>query len=121
MDNPYRPWTPKDQQWTTSFRARMAFDRCDQVDAFQEDTQETAREAALQCRACYYLFADRIGGAAMTTWYCGLCGTEGLHGSTATPRLCDNCARTHELCRECGGDIKMRTRRKRPWPEPVPR
>jgi hypothetical protein len=25
------------------------------------------------------------------------------------------------LCRSCGGDIKMRTRRNKPWATPVPR
>ena len=79
-----------------------------------EDTKKADRLKRHECKACFY--SSRIGGAAMTTRPCMSCGSDEMYGSTATDVLCLVCATKHELCRHCGGDLEMRTRRK-DWPE----
>lgn len=51
----------------------------------------------------------------MTTQPCMCCYKPVMYGSTATDALCMDCAREHDLCKRCGGDIELRTRRK-DWP-----
>ena len=79
-----------------------------------KDTKKADRLKHHECKACFY--SSRIGGAAMTTRPCMSCGSDEMYGSTATDVLCIACATKHELCRHCGGDLEMRTRRK-DWPE----
>lgn len=78
------------------------------------DARKNERLKRHECKACFY--ASRIGGAAMTTRPCMSCGSEEMYGSTATDVLCMDCATKHGLCKHCGGDLEMRTRRK-DWPE----
>lgn len=66
-----------------------------------------------ECVACFY--TSRIGGAMITTRACGLCGKSEVYSSTATDALCPECAKKHNLCKHCGGDIDMKARRKK-WP-----
>jgi len=42
-----------------------------------------------------------FGGAAMTTWQCPVCKTSKMHGSTATPQICTNCAISSFKCQRC--------------------
>jgi hypothetical protein len=105
-------------QFRTSMARSYAEDALAAVASFNADEQRAARKTACECRTCFYLRSSRIGGAAMTYWNCGLCGVENLHSSTATPRICRECAEEHELCAECGGDVKMRGNRSK-WPAPV--
>ena len=63
------------------------------------------------CRRCYYIWIERIGGAAMTNQSCGICGEDVMYSSTATDKLCLRCAVKHELCKQCGADIHLRPRR----------
>jgi hypothetical protein len=79
----------------------------------QADPRKKERLKQNECIACFY--RGRIGGAAMTSRPCGLCGQEEMYGSTATDALCLACAQKHELCKHCGGDLHMRVRRKE-WP-----
>jgi hypothetical protein len=81
----------------------------------QDDARRKERIKRHECKACFYI--DRLGGAAMTTRPCMGCGKDEMYGSTNTDVLCMNCARTHELCKHCGGDREIRVRRKE-WPEP---
>lgn len=92
----------------------LAQRRCDSVvkmaQAIKEDTRKEAREQASLCKACFYS-EGRLGGAAMTTRPCALCDTEEMYGSTATDPVCLACARQHELCKQCGGDLHLRSQR----------
>lgn len=81
----------------------------------EDDTRRKERIEAHECKACFY--SSRIGGAAMTSQACMSCGTDQMYGSTNTDALCMTCAMEHVLCKHCGGDLEMRTRR-RVWPEP---
>lgn len=80
-----------------------------------EDTRKEERLKAQLCKSCFY--SARIGGAAMTTRPCMCCGDDEMYSSTATDVLCLDCARTHGLCKHCGGDLEMRVGR-RNWPGP---
>jgi hypothetical protein len=82
-------------------------------DEIKYDLRHTERMAELECKACFYF--SRIGGAACTSRPCMSCGTNQLYGSTNTDVLCKECAQRGDLCRHCGGDREMRTRRRK-WP-----
>lgn len=86
----------------------------DLADEVASDARKVERMKLHECKACFY--SSRIGGAAMTTCPCMSCGSDEMYGSTATDVLCMSCATKHGLCRHCGGDLEMRTRRK-DWPE----
>ena len=51
-----------------------------------EDLDRKERLKKQECQVCYY--GSRIGGAAMTTSECGVCGQEMLFGNTNTDILC---------------------------------
>jgi hypothetical protein len=97
---------------TERAKARVK-DWCDLAADATNDTRKAERLKRHECKACFY--AGRIGGAAMTYRKCMSCGSDELYGSTATDVLCMACAVKHCLCKHCGGDLEMRTRRKE-WP-----
>lgn len=78
------------------------------------DYEAADRRARLECKACYHF--PRWGGTAITESKCGICGETIMNASTNTDAICKPCAEEHDLCRHCGGDREMRTRRRR-WPE----
>lgn len=79
----------------------------------ETDARREERLARNECRACFY--RPMWGGAAICEQDCMCCGNEQMYGSTATDVLCLECAKRHSLCKHCGGDLEMRTRR-RAWP-----
>lgn len=81
----------------------------------ENDDRVEDRTARHLCKACYY--SSRIGGAAITTQECMCCGEVQTYGSTSTDALCKPCAIKHSLCKRCGGDLEMRTKRRK-WPAP---
>lgn len=78
------------------------------------DIERSTREKNQQCLSCYYI--PRVSGSAVSSRPCMGCSVNIQHGSTSVPELCLDCAKKYELCRQCGGDIKLRVRR-RNWPE----
>lgn len=87
----------------------------DLANKYNKDPEKEKRLEVMECVPCFY--GSRIGGAAMTSRECMSCGKDYLYSSTDTDVLCLKCAKKHDLCKHCGGDIKMRTRRK-DWPKP---
>ena len=76
------------------------------------DTDRAARLKALLCKLCYYR-GGRIAGQAFTEWNCAVCGKADQHPNTATPVVCADCAKEHSLCRDCGADLELRTKRRK--------
>lgn len=87
----------------------------EQAEKANNDPGKTDRLKKQECIACYY--SSRVGGQAITEQDCMCCGETQTYSSTATDVLCMDCARAHDLCKRCGGDIKMRSRRKQGWPK----
>lgn len=106
-------------RWATGSAKRIVNEAISAAERCKKDADREKRLGALECPSCFYIRSSRVGGASMTTWYCGVCAEEGLHGSTAVPRVCRRCAEKHSLCVQCGGDLNMRERRRK-WPEPLP-
>jgi hypothetical protein len=79
---------------------------------FLSDGEKKKRLESVQCKFCFYMRTDRIGGASMTTRPCGICDDEMQFGSTCTDKICKKCAKEYDLCKYCGGDLEMRIRRK---------
>jgi hypothetical protein len=118
MEIPFRRHTPYDQQFATSLSRQHRASVTEKVQRMEQDVDRDARLEAGECLTCYYLRRPRVGGSAMTTWWCGLCGTPCRHGSTAVPKVCPPCSDANHLCRECGGDLDLRDRRRK-WATPV--
>ena len=100
---------------STGHAVRYAKDYQDMVDNFRGDSSIKERVDAGKCKACFYFFKARVGGTVMTSQECGLCDDDMMFGSTATDPLCLSCAKENGLCKQCGGDIDMKNRRK-PYP-----
>ena len=79
---------------------------------FNEDPERGIRLAKQECMFCHYA-AGRLGGAAMTTAQCAICGKEKVFGNTCVDILCQDCAKKHSLCLHCGGDVDTKQRRNR--------
>ena len=77
-----------------------------------EDPRKAERLAKGECVVCFYPQAKRIGGAMMTSAQCGICQKMIHSASTNIDTVCPECARAHDLCRHCGADVRLRTRRK---------
>ncbi len=87
---------------------------------YKNDTDIQIRHKKQECPVCYYN-PDRIGGAAITTGVCGLCEAEKIFANTCVDVLCLDCAKKHNLCHHCGGDIDCKARRKQRFtPKPTP-
>jgi hypothetical protein len=105
------------------FKTTMARDYATEVeeavDAYRGDAERAAREARGECKTCFYLRRSRFGGAAMTDWSCGLCAVTSMHRNTSVPTVCLSCAKEHQLCSYCGGDVNTDTHRTT-FPTPAP-
>ena len=77
------------------------------------DSDKEARILKQRCKACHYF--SRMAGQAFTSQPCAACGTSQTYSSTNTDVLCMDCAKRHDLCKHCGGDLEMRAGR-RNWP-----
>lgn len=88
-------------------------DWIDLANAATNDTRHAQRIASHECKACFY--SSRMGGAAITTRNCMCCSQPQTYGSTNTDVLCLPCAKEGSLCKHCGADLELRTRR-RNWP-----
>lgn len=44
-----------------------------------------------------------VAGASVTTYICKLCVKKKGHPNTATPDICENCAKHTGRCQQCGG------------------
>ena len=97
----------------TERAARQVQAWADHAASVQADNRKEERLAQMECKACFY--AERMGGASMTYRACMCCGSRELYGSTNTDVLCAPCASAGKLCKHCGGDLQMRSRR-RTWP-----
>ncbi len=75
------------------------------------DPDKNTRKEKQQCQTCYYI-SGRIGGSAMTTVECGVCDDIMMFSNTCVDTVCPKCAKKHNLCVHCGGDIDMVQRRK---------
>lgn len=107
-----QPW--KMDPYTLETATRMAKYRLehylDHYEKLTKDPKKKQRKSEQVCLVCYY--TERIGGAAMTAQPCGNCKKTQWYGSTATNVLCQPCATTLKLCKQCGADIELKIRRK---------
>lgn len=79
------------------------------------DPKKNERLEKSLCKHCFYVYSTRMGGSAITYRECSICEKDQTYSSTATDPLCLPCAKENELCKQCGGDIRMkhiRSRRK---------
>jgi hypothetical protein len=99
---------------TKSYTVKRQYDeRMESFRRSEEDADKTKRLGKRECKWCFYIYSSRMGGAAMTTAPCEGCGNDMGFSSTCTDRFCKDCSVKYDLCKHCGGDIDMRTRRRR--------
>ncbi len=79
---------------------------------FDNDPKKSERVEKSLCKHCFYIANAHIGGAMFTSRECGLCKEVQTYSSTATQPLCLPCAKENGLCKQCGGDVEMKHRRK---------
>lgn len=84
----------------------------DKAERFSQDPDKSKRVSNCLCKTCYYINNTRMAGARITNKPCGICEVDMCFSSTATDKTCLPCATKHNLCKQCGGDINMKQRRK---------
>lgn len=89
------------------------------IDDIASDAERKVRLEKQECPFCFYR-KSRIGGAAMTSVQCGLCDETVRSSNTNVDVLCKMCAKDNGLCKHCGADIDLKSRRKRVLPVPTP-
>jgi hypothetical protein len=75
-----------------------------------EDPDAAARLERHYCLSCFY--RTRLAGQAFTTQDCACCGHEQTYSTNSTDILCHPCASLHDLCKHCGGDINLDSKRR---------
>ena len=76
-----------------------------------EDPDKKNRLEKSECVLCYYYYG-KIGGSVMTSTECGSCNKELSFGNTCVDVLCPECAKKYRVCRHCGADLELKSRRK---------
>ena len=110
MQQYQRKLTLRNVQWHTSSQRRRVEETTRRAQLYATDPYRSLRRDASKCLVCYY-GESGIGGAAITTTNCRACNTEIVFGSTNTDALCETCAKHLRLCRHCGSDLDLKTRR----------
>lgn len=105
--------TPRDMRMATTMAAGRIHEALKLAQKYQEDPHREARLAVHTCKACFY--RTSIAGAAMTMQPCMCCQQDQMYSSTNTDALCLTCAKENKLCKHCGGDVDLDTRRQ-DWP-----
>lgn len=103
-----------DMRFATEMSGRRVRGWLQQAELVTLDQLSKKRREQQECKACYY--GPKMGGQAITESECSCCGTTMTFASTNTDILCLSCAKDHRLCKHCGGDINMNSRR-REWPD----
>jgi len=88
-----------------TYRAQSYVERCTAV---VNDTNKEKRLKEQECKVCYT--SSKIGGAALCSSQCGICQKTLHYSNTCIDILCKDCAKEHNLCKHCGGDIELKNR-----------
>jgi hypothetical protein len=78
------------------------------IDEWKRDARRTDRLAACECKTCFYLRSTRVGGTAVTTAPCRLCGELMQFATTVVTEICEKCSRENDACRMCMADVELR-------------
>lgn len=79
------------------------------------DPNKQERRDSQKCVVCFY--SQTVSGASTTDRQCAFCNNVITSGNTNVNVLCSGCAGQTGLCRQCGGDMEMKNRRKRIFPK----
>jgi len=84
----------------------------DVIESFKRYLEDPDKKKRIESQECVYCFyAGKMGGAAITKSFCGLCEKEMTFASTCTDRLCKECAASKGLCKHCASDMEYKNRR----------
>ena len=79
----------------------------DGLESLSKDSSKDARLAQGLCLHCFYLKGATLAGQAFTEYQCQVCDNQNMHPNTATPDVCDNCSKKHNICCDCGADLNL--------------
>jgi hypothetical protein len=106
-------------QFQMTMATRIANDKVNSLlkraNEIENDSRKEERIKKQYCKSCFY--QSGMAGQAFTNRECMCCGENQIYSSTSTDALCIDCAKEHNLCKHCGGDLEMRAGRRK-WPEP---
>lgn len=80
--------------------------------AYLTDSEKAKRLSQNRCSYCFYMNGSKLAGQAFTEYNCGVCDKDLMHPNTAVPVACEDCAKKHCLCVDCGADLHLRSGRK---------
>lgn len=117
MDRPPMIMSPSNIEWATNSARRKIEEVLERANQFSTDPKKTKRFESRLCKACYY--SEWMAGQALTSRDCMRCHEKQTYGSTHTDALCLPCAKESGLCKHCGADFDLKSKRK--FPEPLPK
>lgn len=107
-----KPWTKDLAYIRTNISKDTLSSFIKRAEKAKADTDKKARREASECRCCFYLF-DRMGAAGNFKAACRICDKEMSFVTTTLDVLCLDCAKKHELCTRCGGQVDLSLRKLR--------
>lgn len=110
----YKQMTQGDMRIATEYSVQRMKDYLELSYKLINDPDKVARIKKCECRWCFY--SPKWHAGMPRAYQCGVCGVDHVRGNPLIIKICQQCATKHSLCRECGGDLEMRARR-RNWPD----
>lgn len=103
----------KDKTYRAQLRVKRVFEVSEQLMADSEKVGEARakRLSQLLCVVCFYLESGRMCGQAFTASDCRSCGKELMSSNTHTDDFCADCAKKYRICKDCGSDLELKTRK----------
>lgn len=83
------------------------------ADQLTNDPYKKKRLEKSECLICYYQPYGKIGGSAITHSKCECCDKDLIFGSTCVGVLCSDCAKKHKVCKHCGANLDLSTKRRK--------
>ena len=86
------------------------------AEGYQEDPDRKQRLDASECFSCYRPYGGGRQGTDTGKFLCGICNQPTFVTSPRADVLCLKCAKENQLCKHCGADVDLKSRRKsRPY------
>lgn len=98
---------------TLNFATSRTANYVKECEKILNDSLKEQRIQKQECRFCFY--TSRLAGNAFRNYSCGICTKAGMWHNTATPKLCNVCAKEHDLCVMCGASMNEKRRNKIKW------
>lgn len=111
MERPHKKYDRYRYEWETGVAQGNVRKVQELADKLASDPDRPARMQKGCCTWCYYRPGPMVCNA-VTKKPCDICDTPMQFGNSNVDAVCENCSKEHGICRQCGGDLNLKIRRK---------